>query len=310
MNRIAGIAKNAVLVEGEGLTGALGWLCFYTVPESIRVDRIDLAERFRKAEMDPALMPGPIRPVDAFRRATKEAEVGGIGGPGGTTVNFLVREVKSDGREVTRYLVREVRDERNVRLSHRNVAEMRFLRNASSLMCRTFEGCEDSEVERLLEKVRASYEELKVYYDGDHVRRMIATILYGTMSPTMLRPATYFIPAKYEKQLRSLRTLCEGLGCRFSVIPMYDGKDARSLVLAGFEEQVRAHTSRLMDLVRAANLNPEEVGEAELRRALEETRIVLNTVREYEEVLQTSLAYLQADAEVLMAGFDALLRAA
>ncbi len=290
-----------VLVDGaEGRP--LGWVSAYEIPESIKVTRDDLRAKFLMAGVDPALMPPEIRPVDAFRRATREAEVMGLKMSDKTKRNLLVREVVSSKDGVIRHLVDEIVDANNVRLSYGTVAEVKFDRSSSALNSSNWAG--DPLVADVLAKSAGLYNEYRHYYQGDHIRRTVSSLL-GRMSPTFMKSALYFVPEKYEGDLFKLGDLCHLVSeeCRFIVMPLFDGKDARAMICRDFENQVKEHIVRLGKEIHG----DKPVSEVAAQQYIEETKTLIAQVGEYETLLRTNLSYLEADVQIVRAQIRAIL---
>src|SRR5699024_10647073 len=63
-------------------------------------------------------MPNPIRPVDAFRRATRETQTKKPTATAGVYQNFLMREIYSDNEIVQRNIVVETVDQKDKKLGY------------------------------------------------------------------------------------------------------------------------------------------------------------------------------------------------
>ncbi|MCR4425032.1 MAG: hypothetical protein NUW23_02420 [Firmicutes bacterium] len=295
------------ILDGKILTNRaesrpLGWVSAYEIPENIKITRDELRARFDEAGVDPSLMPPEIRPVDAFRRATREAEITGLKGPDNTRRNVLVREVVSSKDGVIRHLVDEIVDANNVRLSYGTVAQIRFDRSSSDLTSQSWGS--DALIVDTLAKIAGLYDEYRRYYQGDHIRRTVSGILHG-MSPTFMKSALYFVPEKYQEDLFKLRALCHLVSeeCRFIVMPLYDAHDARAMIAENFQNQVKRHILSLSEQIRGEA----PISETAAARIIEETKTLLAQVNEYEQVLRTNLSYLEADVEIVRAQIRAVL---
>lgn len=295
--------KNKVAVEGT-VNRPLGRLCWYTVPESVRVSRPDLEDAFSASGVDERHLPEPIRAVDAFRRATSAVQKTGLPQPDGTLVNLLVREVVSNDAGVVRQVVKETVDQRNVRLSYDPAAEIVLDRKSCSFLAREF--FSDGAVAAALEEARRLYEEYKVFYDGDAVRRMIKAIL-SSAHPTAVRPSggVYFVPEKRRTDLEALERLSKALGCEFFTLPVVDSESTREMVEEKFKTQIARAVSAMAEALKSGNLTS-----AKTVSLVEEAKGLLGEIGEYERLLEKELRDLRADVEVVKAQMLAVLDAA
>lgn len=161
---------------------ALGRLCWYTVPEDIWVSREDLERKFRDCGLKPEWMPGPIRPSDAFRRASallqrKNIEIV----KDELYANLLVREVASGREEVERHLIWETVDSTQKRLSYRQVATLR-LDKAGNTVTATTELGASQEVVYGCDGFSERYDHCLSHYDGNGLRKCVGQIVYALMA--------------------------------------------------------------------------------------------------------------------------------
>lgn len=301
---VASVLANKIAVEGA--ERPLGRLCWYTVPEGVRVDQLELTTAFNVAGVDPRYLPQPIRPVDAFRRATSDAERQRLPVPAekGVFVNFLVREVARDKDSVTRQVVRETVDGNMKRLSYAVVAELSLDRESGGMETHTW--LASPELADVLEQAGWLYEQYRNCYSGDHVRRLIRTILHS-MSPTAVRPSggVYFVPEGYGDELAALSRLATLLNCEFFTVPLVDADDVRQMVHDKFADQVQEAVRSMTKVLREGNPSSKEVA-----NLLDSAKGLLDQVREYEQLLERSLSYLRRDVEVVQTQMLMLVNAA
>ncbi|MGI9951256.1 DUF6744 family protein [Moorellaceae bacterium AZ2] len=265
----------------------LGRLCWYTVHEHLSLTREELEELFEQSGVDKKYLPNPVKEVDVFRRATSRAEKSGIPLDNDRSMNILVREINHTRNGVARQIVVEVVDSKNVRLIYTPAVTLLFNRKA---------GCVDTIVHvgeaAAVEAARRAeelYRALLGKYEGDHVRRMVSSIL-SSMRPTAVRPSggVYFVPEKYREELFALERLVRLLGCEFFTIPVVDSVDTREMVKKKLEDQVLAAIAGLADALRQDNLTRKQVA-----ALMDETTKLIADVEEYETLLEKDLGDLR-----------------
>lgn len=281
----------------------LGQLCWYTIHDSVRVTREELEELFKESGVDMKHLPGPVRPVDVFRRATSKVERTGIPLDKERSLNLLTREVKSDRDGVARQLVIEEVDSRNVRLKYNTAATLLYKRDTENVI--PVMHSDDTLVKEAVEAALAHYKELLGRYDGTHIRRLVAKIL-ATMNPTAVRPSggVLFVPEKYKDELASLQRLVQGLRCEFYSVPLVDSRDIREMVYDKLNEQVNETLKVLAEALKSEGLTQKKVG-----ALLTDAKTLLDSVREYEEVLEKDLSSLRSKVELVKMQMLSLLNA-
>lgn len=302
------IGRELVSVKGME-QGALGFLSWYAVPSNIQVTRENLERAFIEAGIDLSKMPDPIRPHDAFRRATTSIAVERMPAGKDRFKNYLVREVRCSSEEVRRHLVAETVDSAQEVLSYREVAALRLLRRynptmVTELLPGAFAVEEDKEViEKMLRTAEERYHIALRYYEGDHIRRLIASIL-ADMSPTLVRQsgAVYFVPKEHERDLKSLETLAKKLGAEFEGVPVMDAANVRELVLNAFRNQTLAVVTELTEALKDPDITQKKVVVL-----LDQAKSLLGQVKEYEDLLEKKLTDLRTQVEIVQMQMMALL---
>jgi hypothetical protein len=301
---------NRELVSVKGVESqTFGFLTWYTVPDSIRVTRETLENAFVSAGIDLTKMPDPIRPHDAFRRATSSVALEHVPVGKDRFKNYLVREVRCSKDEIRRHLVAETVDSAQEVLSYQEVGAMRLLRRytptmVTELFPAAYDADEDREkIVEMLQTAEERYRTALKYYEGDHIRRLIASIL-SDMSPTLVRQsgAVYFVPKEYERNLNALGTLAKKVGAEFEGIPVMDAANVRELVLNAFKQQTAAVVAELAEALKDPNITPKKVAVL-----LDQAKSLLGQVREYEDLLEKKLTDLRTQVEIVQMQMMALL---
>jgi hypothetical protein len=281
--------KNMAAVEAEVKRGTafLGHLCWYTIYNT-NISRANLQDKFIDAKVDLRYMPNKIKPVDAFRRATAELEENRL--PYGEKYqNFLIREVLCDKSSVVRQLIRETVDSKNVRLEYAKVGEITFYRDYEQIRVGDYGAGEK------LAKVEDLFNEYKESYDGQHIRRVVRTIL-ADMNPAAVRPSggVYFVPQKYQGQLLALEKLVRSLDGEFFTMPVVDQEKSRDMLYRKFKEQVEQSIVQMKDVLQSG-----KTSKAEMVKIIDSSKKMFEQIKEYEELLNRNLADLKVGVDVL-----------
>ncbi len=290
-------AQNLISVKGFDQL-PLGFLAWYSVPSDLKVSQADLELAFDEVGMDRSRMPDPIRPHDAFRRATAKVQAQRVPAGPDAFNNFLVREVRSDKKEVRRHLVIETVNGRDAVLEYREAGSFRLLRATSMMHTEAFPeitGDELKQVESILAAAKENYREALKFYEGDHVRRMISNIL-ACLNPTLVRPsgAVYFVPQKYQGDLEKLEALSKRVSAEFVSVPVMDAENVRDIVLNAFRAQTMETVNTLAEALKDESITPKRA-----TMLLEQAKSLLAQVREYESLLERNLSDMQSQVEIV-----------
>ncbi len=286
---------NLAAMDGGKGNECLGSLCWYTVYD-VKISRSCLEDKFIDAGVDLFYMPNPIKPIDAFRRATAELEENKL--PRGETFqNYLVREVLCDKASVIRQLIRETVDSKNVRLEYTKVGEIIFNRDCEQIRI------VDCGAGYRLNKVEDLFIKYKENYDGQHLRRVVRTII-ADMNPTAVRPSggVYFIPQKYQGKLLTLEKLVKSLDGEFFSIPVIDQENSRDMLYQKFKEQVGQSIAQMKDVLQSS-----QASKSEIVRVIDKSKKMFKQIEEYENLLNRNLADLKVGVDVLKEQIIALL---
>lgn len=288
--------KVALPAEREGFP-VCGHLIWYTVSD-LSVTRDQLREHFRQAGVSEEWLPPPVRPIDAYRKATGqtqrtvepgEAEVRQTGV---VERRYRFEEVLADSRRVIRHLVRVDVDARAVELRMAELAGVIFDRGSGGLQVQVLDS--DPVAGELLDEVESRFRHHRQHYDADAIRRTLGRML-AAMDPTLFKDSGgfWFVPQKHAGELLGFRRLLEALGLRYGTMPVVDTEDARQLVREMFEHQVLGVVQRLASLLRRP---VEELQKSDVVSGLEVARDLVRQVREYEQVLRQDLEDLALQA--------------
>jgi hypothetical protein len=270
-------------------------LCWYTIPEAISVSRSDLEREFRKVGLREDWLPRPIRPSDAFRRASALLERKNIEVVKDQIyANVLVREVSSNREEIERHLIWETVDSEQKRLAYRKVATLR-LDKGSDAVSMEMELAAPAEVISGCDGFSESFSHCLENYDGNGVRKCVGEIVHQLMA-TAVRPsgAVYFVPEKKAEDLARMGSLIKDLGADYFEVPLVDAQDTREMVVKNFIHQ----TTQMIESLAEVLKDPKAT-KGKYLAALDQSKYLTEQVKEYRELLQVNMADLEGRISLL-----------
>jgi hypothetical protein len=288
-------------LNGMPTSKFIGAICWFTVNES-NVVRDEVEKLFLDRNLDERFIPNPVKPVDAFRRATSRHDLTyPVGDRQDATLYF--EEVDFDEERVIQHLFRKVRDRQKVELTHSQVGEAIFYRQsrkakrngvggesvAFSLKRSQLNDTEYDQANKLIETVHNSYERNKGYLTSQALRGMVRDYVVS-LNAISVRPSggVYFV---HRSRTDTVNLLAEvvtqlGEGSMLHMLPLVDNEQQRGMLTEAFQDEVDDECNRLLKLV--GDINDEHKGTvparkyAQLRAALDDT---MERAEEYTKVL-------------------------
>lgn len=270
--------------EGNSLLGFVFW---YSVTSEAEVTRVELENQFKELDIDEAWLPNPIRPSDAFRRATKEIQRRKVQtSDPGKFQNFLVREVFSDNTAIQRNIVIETVDQSGKRLNYdAKAAVMTLTKDNNDFSISS----EHNTARELANEAKQRFKKYIDYYSAQQIRIMINKYL-SSLAPTPVRRngGIYFIPKSFSKELNKLLLLCDFLQSEGVSIPLQDTSDNKNMVLSKLEYEIKDVLERCQELSTQDNLKKQLY-----KDGIEEARRIANIYKEYKENLSIDVEKLE-----------------
>lgn len=282
-------------VSGE-VDGILGVIVSFTIGD-MRVPVDALEDIFERFEIPRDYLPNKIRPVDAFKKATKAAErtfIRNDGGGGQIYKTLLVRPLLTTPTVVVRKLVEEVRDPANQRLIYdSDVGTFVFNKAEGSFKIELKEEYRD-----LAAEINYLYDQYCNYFDGNAIRRMVRNFL-DDKDPMIVRPhgGTYFIPKKYADEVEAFADMINYLATRYAttmwetvflVTPFVDVTKNREFLMLRWQlfvkHKCRQALREMKRLEKEGRLN-----DAAKEKCMEEIEQLVQSTREYEALLEREL---------------------
>lgn len=265
-----GTAATAIADYRQRMNGAdtIGDLLWFSIVGA-RVMRETMVDWFNELGLDDRYLPHPIKPVDAFRKATGEARLTYDLPGDGETAELMIREVDYDNDHVVRHVMREVRDRRNKRLSYERVGEAIFYRQSRSAKVQGIGGAavrftlhsgldeaETTKLKAFVDLIQSHYIDLCTYLHSDAVRACVRNYVTD-LNAVLLRPSggVYFVHASRRSTVDALRTMVKRVSsqCRFDTVPLPDSTEQREMVTDAFQEEIVKATNLLLRSIGEAN---------------------------------------------------------
>jgi len=317
------MTNNLVAIHGgnnnntDNTNNILGNLLWFTVSD-LEVLRTDLVKLVQHSGVPEKYIPAPIRPTDAFRRAT--SEVGGvINSVGDETTVLMVREVLSDEESVVRHMILEIRDKKNIRLSYNQVGTIIFDRRTETMIT----SASDNSAQIAAVKAKMLFDRYRDYYGADHIRRMVKTVLDDCQA-VGVRPSggVYFVPRQYESTARALSSLIKtlpGNTVELHLVPLMDATEQREMIEDKLRNHVLSQVSQIGSMlggdasvlgvkktlkslsVEFASVLREQpsVSKVTASNAIHQLQGLKAQIGEYEGLLETNLGEVRSTLDVL-----------
>ncbi|MFD8385241.1 DUF6744 family protein [Streptomyces sp. NPDC059679] len=331
-------------MDAEGAP-LLGHLVLYSIFDG-QVTRDDLARWFRELDLDEALLPPPLRNVDAFERVT---------GPDGVRVAYplddpratgpasrhgrrrgrnqlvnsatlMVRPVRRDGGQIVRHVVREVRDEEATSLEydtrlatcifHRDNTEgspegagTLEIQPNNAAIARLPEA-EQTTVRQMLTDLHDTYQRRCTYLTSDKLRSVVRRYVEH-LSAIRVRPTggVYFVHRQHAQTLGALRTLIKRFGqdSHLVRVPLPDQDEMREMIITAFTTKAKDELDQLAQDIAAAQRS----GKAkEAAKLYERFTALKQATDEHSDLLSISLDDTRAALELVKIQLGGLLATA
>ena len=280
----------------------IGWLLWYRIADE-QTDKAVADAAFMLSALPQKYRMPDIRPVDAYRRATKSIE-GRIDGLNREDkIECLVRDVYHTKNEVVRHLVVERCHASGRRLDYDQCAAMLMFNHTIRTIDVELNNPEGF-VADAVRKFEANYRRYLTSYDGNAKRRTVRAVL-DDLAATSLKESggVYLIPRQHEELLFQLIAYVGGLnGCKAYKMPVEDTAETRDMV----RDVVTNKAQTMLSEIRAA-LRGGMVPEKMVQQLLEQSRQVKREVTLYQDILKESMGTLETDVELLEAQMVNLL---
>lgn len=240
----------------------LGALLYFSITqadvhlESMRTELI-------KRNLDPSSLPKTLRPVDAFRKATRDLSHK-FDVNNGIRSELMVRSVGEDAEHSYRHLIlerAEVKSGKRRRLMYEKVGEIVLhrgfkkegayhshrveIRRMTDHLVLTTE--EDTYLTESLAKFPSAYDHYLEYLDSHGVRTFVREYIYN-LSGTCVRESggIYFVKHSHNAELEELGKWVQSVGSSFHSLPLLNLAEQRGMIMQAFEDETVQEVERLM----------------------------------------------------------------
>ncbi|MDX8367686.1 DUF6744 family protein [Cytobacillus sp. IB215665] len=296
------LENKAAVSTVEGEAQVIGYLTWYSVGEDLYA-REDLRKSLLANNIEESFLPKPIRPADAFRRATKAIETKHSDDENNNKVykNYIVRNVVSTNEKIQRNIVKEVVDQQGERLEYETEAAKVYFDKKNEQF--TFVALDDF-AEELAEEAKRLYEINRSHYNGQAVRGSITNYL-KTMSPTPVRPSggVYFVPEKYTENLRNLVQFNSHLSKgEAHMIPLIDSSDNRDMI----RQKVLEHLQGTLTECTTA-LRDDKIPKGKVKAIIDEAKRVVGDFKDYRSLLADTVDHMENHVDLIRQQVQLLL---
>lgn len=241
----------------------LGHIVIYTINDgAYELDR--LTADFTDLGLDPKFLPSAAKPIDAYRKATNDADDFEYALPNGNVAHILVRDVSADNEMVERHLVREIRDGRRRTLAHSKVGEAVFYRPKIekgktvqdshrfrlNILHGELASDERTPLQVVVDKITNSFDRHLNYLDGMKVRAMVREYV-KSLSGIELKPSVYFIPVSQYDELKRVTELVSRLhhGCSMQLMPLINMAEQKDMVIEAYQKDAENNLTDLVEKI-------------------------------------------------------------
>lgn len=233
----------------------LGRVVIWTIADQA-VSHSELSQWFGELGLDPKFLPSKPNDLDAFKKAMSAVNQKSYPLTDGKQAIYLSRSVANLPDLVTYQITREVKDQRNRRLSYEMAIEGKFYRPKKTQSAHvrlqinklvvTPGTPEHKHLQALAGEITGEFKRYRDFLDGQAFRRMIRSYLQH-LNAVELKPSVYFVHAEHDQELGALAELVRriGGGCELSTIPLPNTDKQKEFVTRAFEREAEEQLSRL-----------------------------------------------------------------
>lgn len=298
----------------------LGALLFFSISQA-DVNLVNARRDLAAAQLDDSKLRKNLRPVDAFRKATKEFEKK-FRAVNDVRSELMVRRVGEDGEQAYRHLILErasYQAGKKRRVFYEKVGEITFTRGVKDKKTgeykdhgvevrRTTDHLSQSltveEDQWLTEKLLTfedRYDHLLNYMDSHAVRTFVREYIYN-LGGTCVKESggLYFVQQTHVDEINRLAAWVKSVGSEFHSLPLLNLTDQRDMILEAFEDQTIKETEQLMAEVARILADPNKQIEERTFDAMALKGTDLGKrVQEYNTLLGTRADRAQQSIQIL-----------
>lgn len=257
MNAYTDVVQN---LPDEAFLGSLLWFSISKADVNLEDARTALTT----AGLSTDTLRKNLRPVDAFKKASKEV-AHKFPVRDGVRSEVLVRPVGEDGETSHRHVIlerAEMKAGKRRRLVYEKVGEIVFTRGTKKKG--VYEGysvdvrktinvnltpAEQEHLDRVLDQAafEARFDHLLNYMDSHAVRTFVREYIYD-LGGTLVKETggLYFVSQSHADEIKKLWDWVNSIGSQFHVLPILDLKEQREMLIEAFENETVQEVERLI----------------------------------------------------------------
>lgn len=233
----------------------LGQLCWYSVPESARVETEDLRQALVSVGLE-GFMPKAPADHDIFRRVCTAQERKKVAtDEPGVYENYLVRNVSRKLKRIVRQIVVERRNENNEQLGYEPKVHIEY-DGAGRVKFHTLADDPGQALE-VAEAIEADFYAERNVFNSYILRELIRKVLEQSRA-TSVRRGVYFVMAENAGRMNSLEVLQGTLPIEIHSLPLLDSKKQREMLKKAFEAETVGEIDKIMaEMDAMAEITPD-----------------------------------------------------
>jgi hypothetical protein len=301
----------------------LGYIVIYKVNDAAyELDK--LTNWFTELNLNPGYLPSAAKPIDAYKKATADANNSEYTLLDGNTAHILVRDVGSDTEMVERHLIREIKDSTRRTLAHSKIGEAVFYRPKISkgkaiqdshrfrlqiLHGNLVDKSERTPLDAVVQKISDGFDRHLNYLDGMKVRHMVREYVKG-LNGIELKPSMYFIPVSRADELEQLAELMNrlGHGCNMQLIPLVELKKQKDMIIEAYQKDAEKSFTDLVEKVTHLRATRKSVTPDAFAKLMSEYEAINARAAEYRTDLSVTQDRTTGAAEIAKSALSALAR--
>lgn len=298
----------------------LGHIVLYTINDA-QYEQDKIANWFTELGLDASFLPAASKPIDAYRKATNDADDFEYTLTDGNVAHILVRDVLSNDKVVERHLIREIRDGRKRALAHSKVGEAVFYRpNLSkgravqdthrfriNVLKNELTPGERAPLQTVVDQISASFDRHMYFLDGMKVRSMVREYI-KSLNGIELKPSVYFIPIAQADELAKVTALVDRLGhdCSMQLIGLMDTVKQRDIVIKAWQSETEDALKELVGRIAHLRATRKKITPDAFAKIRSEYDAILARGEEYRKALALSVDTTEGAAEIAFSHLDKL----
>lgn len=311
MSEFSDLQERMVEAAKSGKDIFLGRLCWYSF-SNVQFDHGDAVRALVRAGIDKQL-PLPPKDADVFRRVTgsKANRKRVPTALANVFENYRLVEVSRPNEEqVIRRIVCQRVDQDNRELAHEDLDELVFTHATSAVKVQNTTGRTNAVSQEMTGLIIADYNKWRNCLNSYAVREWTRKFLLS-LRATSVRPGggVFFVSEEYADKVAAVEKFVNALpgDCVFHSLPLVDDRKQREMLQRAFEAETSDAIDNLLAEISDIRQNGTRIGEARYAEFLDEYQTLMTKTKEYEGLLEGSLASTHSRLTIFQSSIMSLL---